>query len=247
MALSVEVRAHWKGQWVYWKLMTRGVAWLDWLLLMHGGEIRRFRTPQPTEERYRRPPRRYDLPPYEASIVHCRSRQRFLRPSRCCNPHAPEVIALAHSLGAYRKSEAEFAEAAFAFAKDRVVFEIGPITPVQDTLRRGTGSCFDCISVFIALCRCAGIPSITAGIVPWADVELVEAFVHAEPGEPPARMPSVVETIHNGCRDEIDAIQESALQLVRHWALKVVERYVSWKAVTHCPRCRCSAPCDRRA
>jgi hypothetical protein len=89
----------------------------------------------------------------------CHSRQPFLRPTRHCNSRAPEVIAVAHSLGAYRKSESAFAEAAFAFAKDQVVFEIGPITPVQETLRRGTGSCFDCISVFIALCRCAGIPA----------------------------------------------------------------------------------------
>ena len=159
MTLSAEVREHWKGQWTYWRLMGRGAAWLAWLLLTHGGEVRRFRQPQPTEERYQRPPRRYDLPAYEEGMPYCRSRQRFLRPTRYCDSRSPEVIAIAHSLGAYQKSEAEFAEAAFAFAKERVVFEIGPIIPVQETLRRGTGSCFDCITVFIALCRCAGIPA----------------------------------------------------------------------------------------
>jgi hypothetical protein len=92
-------------------------------------------------------------------MAYCRSRRPFLRPTRYCNSRAPELIALAHSLGAYQKSDAAFAEAAFDFAKERVVFEIGPITPVQETLRRGTGSCFDSISVFIALCRCAGIPA----------------------------------------------------------------------------------------
>jgi hypothetical protein len=92
-------------------------------------------------------------------MAYCRSRERFLRPTRYCNSRAPEVIVIANSLGAHQKSPVEFAEAAFAFAKERVVFEIGPITPVEETLRRGTGSCFDCISVFIALCRCAGIPA----------------------------------------------------------------------------------------
>jgi hypothetical protein len=139
--------------------MARGAGWLSWLLLTHGGEVRRFRQPKPAEERYERPPRRYDLPLYEEGMPHCRSNRRFLRPTRYCDSRAPEVIALARSLGAYQVSEAGFAEAAFAFAKERVVFEIGPITPVEETLRRGTGSCFDSISVFIALCRCAGIPA----------------------------------------------------------------------------------------
>jgi hypothetical protein len=159
MILSADVREHWRGQWIYWRLMFRGAAWLAWLLLTHGGEVRRFRQPRPKEERYQRPPQRYELPLYEEGMRHCRSNRRFLRPTRYCDSRAPEVVGLAHSLGAYQKSEGEFAEAAFAFAKEKVVFEIGPITPVGETLRRGTGSCFDCISVFIALCRCAGIPA----------------------------------------------------------------------------------------
>lgn len=159
MALSPDVGEHWKGQWIYWRLMARGAAWLALLLLTHGGEVRRFRHPGATEESYRRPPRRYDLPPYEEGMRHCRSNRRFLRPTRYCDSRSPEVVGLAHSLGAYQKSDAAFAQAAFAFAKEQVVFEIGPITPVGETLRRGTGSCFDSISVFIALCRCAGIPA----------------------------------------------------------------------------------------
>lgn len=158
-ALSTAVREHWRGQWIYWRLMARGAAWLAWLLLAHGGEIRRFRQPGATDESYQRPTRRYDLPPYEQGMRRCRSNQRFLRPTRYCDSRAPEVVALAHRLGAYQKSDAEFAESAFAFAKEQVVFEIGPIIPVEETLHRGTGSCFDAISVFIALCRCAGIPA----------------------------------------------------------------------------------------
>jgi len=159
MVPSPDARDHCKGQWTYWRLMARGAGWLAWLLLTHGREVRRFRQPGTTEERYTRPPRRYDLPPYKAGMPHCRSNQRFLRPTRFCDSRAPKVIALANALGAYRKTDAAFARAAFEFAKEKVVFEIGPITPVEETLRRGTGSCFDAISVFIALCRCAGIPA----------------------------------------------------------------------------------------
>ena len=159
MTSSVDVREHWRGQWTYWRLMARGAAWLTWLLVAHGGEVRRFRQTGAAEEKYRRPARRYKLPRYEAGMQHCRSRQRFLRPTRYCDSSAPEVVALAHSLGSYRKSDEAFARAAFAFAKEQVLFEIGPITPVAETLHRGTGSCFDTITVFIALCRCAGIPA----------------------------------------------------------------------------------------
>ena len=154
-----DVREHWQGQWTYGRIMVRGFAWLVWLLVAHRSEIRRFRQTGETEERYERPPRRYDLPPYDEDMPHCRSNQRFLRPTRYCDARAPQVIALANALGAYEKSDAAFAEAAFAFAKEKMVFEIGPITPVAETLRRGTASCFDSISVFIALCRCAGIPA----------------------------------------------------------------------------------------
>jgi len=72
----------------------------------------------------------------------------------------------------------------------------------------------------------AGIPSITVGIVPREDVELLEAYMNeGQQSTQRARMPSVAETIHNGPRDSIDAIQEPALQTVRHWLLQLMEQY----------------------
>jgi hypothetical protein len=85
--------------------------------------------------------------------------ERYLRPTRHCNHRVPEVVALAHALGAYQKPDLDFARAAFAFAKEETVLEIAPIDGVAETLRRGTGTCFELISVFIALCRAAGIPA----------------------------------------------------------------------------------------
>jgi hypothetical protein len=76
-----------------------------------------------------------------------------------CNPAAREVIALASELGAHRLPRREYAGAAFRFAKEMLTLEIGPVDSVEATLQRGTGTCFDLISVFIALCRAGGIPA----------------------------------------------------------------------------------------
>lgn len=87
------------------------------------------------------------------------SNERYLRPVPYCNCRAPEVVALAHELGAYQKSDLEFARAAFQFAKEMTTLEIRPIQEVEETLRLGTGTCFELIGLFIALCRAAGIPA----------------------------------------------------------------------------------------
>ena len=148
-----------EGQRVYWGLMLKGVLSVGKLILTSLGDLKRLRTPKATDERYLRPPRGYALPPFRAGMRACRSRQRYLRPTRYCNPRAPEVIALAHELGAYRLPALAFAEATFQFVKERLELEIGPIGGVVQTLRRGTGTCFELISVWIALCRAAGIPA----------------------------------------------------------------------------------------
>jgi hypothetical protein len=139
--------------------MLKGILSVSKLLVTSAGDVKRFRQPRPSEERYIRPPRRYDLPSYTEGMPYCRANERYLRPTRYCNPRAPEVIALAHALGAYQKPDLEFARAAFAFAKEKTTLEIAPIDGVEETLRRGTGTCFQLISVFIALCRAAGIPA----------------------------------------------------------------------------------------
>lgn len=147
-----------QGQRTYLKLMLKGVLSVAWLLLTSAGDIKRLRRPKATDERYVRPPRRFELPARVPSRP-TPSRARYLRATRCCNPWAPEVQALAHHLGAGQKSDEAFAQAAFAFAKEQLTLEIGPIDSVEKTLERGTGTCFDLISVFIALCRAAGIPA----------------------------------------------------------------------------------------
>ena len=87
-----------RGRLTYWRLMGTGVASVAWLLLTSASDVRRFRKPQASDERYARPERRYDLPADGVTPSTSPSRERYLRPTRYCNPRAPEVVALAHAL-----------------------------------------------------------------------------------------------------------------------------------------------------
>ena len=141
--------------------------------------LRRFRVMDADEERYVRPPREYEIPPFHESMRYCTSNEKYLRPTRWCNPHEPEVVAMANELGAYEKSDYEFAEAAYWFVKTKMAVEMLPLNSVSATLKRGTGTCYHLISVFIALCRAAGIKAryktfrmkLLEG---WLDIEMSE-------------------------------------------------------------------------
>jgi hypothetical protein len=135
-----------------------------------------------TGKKYIRPPRRYDIPEYNPNMKFFKKDEKYLRPTLYCNSHAPEVIAIAHELGAYQKSDREFAEAAFNFAKRKVTLEMMPLDGVENTLRRGTGTCLHEITVFVALCRAAGIKSryklySLTMIQAWEDTMIVDPLV----------------------------------------------------------------------
>ena len=157
MTLTEAEREEARGRAIYRSLVWKGVVSIGELLVTSGREVMRLRLPKTSEGRYVRPERRYELPDYRPGMRYSRSSERYLRPTRYCNCRAPEVVALANELGAFRKPDLEFAEAAFAFAKEMTTLEIRPLLPVEETLRLGTGTCFELITVFIALCRAAGI------------------------------------------------------------------------------------------
>ena len=138
-------------------MLAGGGIGLSKTLLFNLGDLKKLRVIPNGGERYIRPQRTYDLPVYNSSMNVCRSEEKYLRPTLHCDHHEKEVIALAHQLGAYRLSDYEFAENAFHFVKENMVLEIMPFTPVGETIKRGTGTCIHLISVFIALCRAAGI------------------------------------------------------------------------------------------
>ena len=127
------------------------------MLLLNLGSFKMLKNQ--TKNVYIRPTPTYTIPPYSPEMRSCISEERYLRPTLFCNCQAPEIIALAHQLGAYQKKDWEFAEAAFEFAKRKIILEQTPIDDVTNILRRGTGTCLHKISVFIALCRAAGIPA----------------------------------------------------------------------------------------
>ena len=127
------------------------------MLLRDPGALKKFMVMGPNEERYVRPPREYELPPFRESMKHCTSNEPYLRPTRWCNPREPKIIAMANELGAYELSDYEFAEAAYWFVKTKLIAEMVPLNSVSATLERGTGTCYHLISVWIALCRAAGI------------------------------------------------------------------------------------------
>jgi hypothetical protein len=126
-------------------------------LLENPGALKRMRVMSPDEERYVRLPREYELPAYRQGMRYCTSNEKYLRPTRWCNPREPLVIALANELGAYELSDWEFAEAAYWFVKTKFVVEFLTFNSVSETLERGTGTCYHLNSVWVALSRAAGI------------------------------------------------------------------------------------------
>ena len=112
----------------------------------------------PDEERYVAPPRSYELPEYrQGHEGTSTSNEPYLRRVRWCNYREPEVVALAHELGAYELSDREYAEAAYWWMKSNMWYEMSGFDGPGGTLRRGLGACLHFNNTYIALCRCAGI------------------------------------------------------------------------------------------
>jgi len=137
--------------------MIGGGLSLSKVLLTNPRDLKKLRTIHGAEERYIRPKRMYDIPVYNAQMKCGITEEKYLRPTLYCNPCDSVVVALAHQLGAFQKSNYEFAKAAFEFTKENLDLEICPMNEVGGTIQRGTGTCFHLITVFIALCRAAGI------------------------------------------------------------------------------------------
>jgi Transglutaminase-like superfamily len=138
------------------KMNIGGVFFLTKVIFSNIGTFKEMKTQKVI---YKRPTPPYTIPEYKPDMKINNSDEKYLRPTLYCNHLKPEIVALAHQLGAYQKSDREFAEAAFEFAKRKVILEIIPLDDVDKTLRRGTGTCIQKMSVFIALCRAAGIPA----------------------------------------------------------------------------------------
>ena len=104
--------------------------------------------------------RQYEIPAFNEGMRHQVVNKVYLRPSRYIESDAPEVIAMANSLGAFQKPEFEFANACFNFVKMKVWFTFAAeLRGAVGTLKLGEGMCLDKTHLFIALCRSGGIPA----------------------------------------------------------------------------------------
>ncbi len=144
---------------IIFRRLVSGTFFLLKFAIFNRSKLKKLNRLNQSEKKYTRPTRRFHLPEYKPGMKYCTQNRQYLRPTRYCNSHAPEIIALADQLGAYRKSDRDFAEAAFEFIKHSIDIEILPLDNAENTLRRGTGTCLHRVALLVALCRTAGIMS----------------------------------------------------------------------------------------
>lgn len=99
----------------------------------------------------------YKIPEYKKSMKYSSLNIKYLRPVRLCESDAPELIAMANKLGAYKLKDREYAENVFDFVKNNIRSKNIPIQGSLETLKKGRGSCFDAAGLFITLCRIGSV------------------------------------------------------------------------------------------
>jgi len=102
----------------------------------------------------------YSIPVYHSEMNGSPPRAKYLRPNRLIESDAPEIIAMAHHLGAFKKSNKVFTENCFLFIQRNIRFTfLSSLKGARKTLLTGEGVCFDKAHLFVALCRAGGIPA----------------------------------------------------------------------------------------
>jgi hypothetical protein len=141
----------------YVKMLIGGGLAFSKVFLTNMSDIKKLSRKSSTGLKYVRPTRRYKLPEYKEGMKYFNENEKYKRPTLWCNSHDKNIIALAHQLGVFKKTDYEFAEAAFEWCKRNLELEILKLNDVDQTLQQGTGTCIHINSVFAALCRCAGL------------------------------------------------------------------------------------------
>jgi hypothetical protein len=166
------------SSWRFVKGMLPGILGLGIVMFKHPvttlkmtGEFLGARKRVAGKDRSRKLP--YHIPPYRPEMAHTVSDRVYLRPIRGIESQAPEIIAMANHLGAYQKSDWDYAFAVFEFVKHDVyiTFE-APFRGALGALKFGEGTCLDKTQLFIALCRAASIP----GRIRWSQEVLAQSM-----------------------------------------------------------------------
>ena len=123
----------------------------------------------------------YKIPKFTKDMKYCKSEERYLRPTFLCNPLEPEIIAMANHLGAFKKSDSEYAMAVFKFVNGNIRIDFSRPKSASECLKWGHGTCIDKLNLFIALCRVAGIKARYRLYSPQGVEALYNLYMAADP------------------------------------------------------------------
>ena len=85
----------------------------------------------------------------------------YLVPSPKIESRSPRIRKLAKTIGADEKNAWKKVETIYDWVRENVKYQNGPLKGALAALKDGTGDCEELTSLFIAICRAAGIPART--------------------------------------------------------------------------------------
>ena len=88
----------------------------------------------------------------------------YLAPSPKIESRDAKIRKLAKEVGAEREKAWEQVEAIYDWVREKVKYQNGPLKGALAALKDETGDCEDITSLFIAICRAAGIPARTVWV-----------------------------------------------------------------------------------
>ena len=103
---------------------------------------------------------------------------KFLRSTYGCEADNPEILKKLEAISGIETDKTKIVEKIFLWVRDNIRYELDPLVGAVNLLKRKTGACVDKSSLFIALCRAAGIPAryvlMNAYLLSNKEIELLE-------------------------------------------------------------------------
>ncbi|MBU4272031.1 MAG: transglutaminase-like domain-containing protein [Planctomycetes bacterium] len=88
----------------------------------------------------------------------------YLTPSPKIESRSPRIRELAKTIGAGEKNAWKKVEAIYDWVREKVKYQNGPLKGALAALKDGAGDCEELTSLFIAICRAAGVPARTVWV-----------------------------------------------------------------------------------
>ena len=88
----------------------------------------------------------------------------YLAPSPKIESRSPKIRKLAKEIGVDQKQAWKKVETIYDWVRENVKYQNGPLKGALAALKDGTGDCEELTSLFIAICRAAGIPARTVWV-----------------------------------------------------------------------------------